>query len=180
MGGSAALSTAAVEKPVNLTAARIARAVRTEMRELIYELYPPDVPEPEQASEPAPTDQLIYGTTTAGHDYRYTILSRFYPLSVYCRVTTDGTAGNRNVAVEYRDGSDVRFCIAGSAVTLAASQQQAFCWQPVAATPQWPVTDAALSPLPQFWLSSPWIVAITLYGGSSGDLIDQVRLLARY
>jgi hypothetical protein len=29
-------------------------------------------------------------------------------------------------------------------------------------------------------MTSPWIVAITLYGGSSGDLIDQVRLLARY
>jgi hypothetical protein len=162
------------EKPVSLTASRIAKAVRSEIRELIYELYPP--------SEPAyePFDQLIFGTTTAGQDYRYRIPTRFYPQSVHCRVTCDATVGDRNVAVEYRDGNDVRFVVAGSPVTIAASQQQTFVWHAVAATPQWPVTNAALAPLPQFWLTSPWLVAITVYGGSGGDLIDQIRLAARY
>lgn len=155
----------------------IAREMSAELRGLFNELYPPLEPD---LSDAEPSDRLIFGSASAGQDYTYTIASRFYPLSVYCRVTTDATVADRNVAVEYRDGQGVRFTIAGSPVTLAASQRQTYNWHPVASAPQWPVTDAALAPLPQFWLTSPWIVAITVYGGSSGDLIDQIRLLARY
>src|SRR5216117_836061 len=128
----------------------IAKEVRSELHGLIHELYPPLEPE---LPEEEPTDRLIFGTTQAGQDYRYTVASRFYPLSVYCRVQTDGTVGDRNVAVEYRDGSNVRFLVAGCPVTLAAGQTQVFNWHPKATTPQWPVTDAALAPLPQLWLS---------------------------
>ncbi len=128
MGGSTALTDVVAEKPKALTADRIAKAVGIELRELIAEMWPPLEPEPEPHEQ---HDHIVYGAQpAAGGDYRFQVTYPSYPLAVYCRVTTDGTAGTRSVAVEYRTGDGARFIIAGSAVTLAPSQQQSFNWHP--------------------------------------------------
>lgn len=127
--------------------------------------------------------QLIDGAAPGpGLDFSYPVPGdvTVYPLSVMCQVVTSGVAGDRSVAVEYRDGDDVRYVICGAPVTVPANTTQSFCWHPLVGNPSWPVEDAALAPLVQQHLYSPARLAITVWDGDAGDVIEQVRVSAQF
>jgi hypothetical protein len=132
---------------------------------------------------PLPYEQIIAGAAPgAGRDYEYdshgdTIV---LPLSVMCRLTTSAAVADRSVAVEYLDGTGTRFLVAGAPVTVAAGQAQTFCWQPTAGTYAWPIEDAALAPLPSQSLYSGCALRIHVWNGDAGDVLDQIRIAARF
>jgi len=181
LGGSPGLSEAVSDPPKTLTADRIAKAVGKELRALIIEMFPSDEPSSQAESLHELRDHVVFGPPVlAGADFVYTAIEPTLPRSVFCRVTTDGTVQDRRVAVEYRTGNGERYIVAGAEVALTATSVQAFCWFPEAATPSWPIEDAAIAPLPEQWIFSPCALAIRVYNGAAGDLIDQVRLVLRY
>lgn len=157
----------------------IGEEVRAALMEEIGLLALSLAPDPEPREEQR-TDVLVYAAPPgAGQDAIYQVTQPTLLMSAYARVHTSGVAGNRNVALEYRSADGARFLIAGANVTIPASTTQVFCWHPQAGASAWPVEDAAISPLPQQWLGYAQIVAVTVYGGDAGDLIDQVRLVTR-
>jgi hypothetical protein len=115
---------------------------------------------------------------TPGADLVYVVggEAALWPLSVMATLTTDGTAGLRSLTLQYRDGDGIRYLVAGANVQLAASQEQAFCWQPEAGVGSWPVDDAAISPLPQQHLYPGHQLCLHIAGAKAGDQLSEIRL----
>lgn len=133
--------------------------------------------------EPTPYEQIIRGANPgAGAEYVYTAPGgvALLPLSVMCTVTTDATVADRAVAVEYRDGTGERYMVAGAPVTVSAGSVQPFCWYAHAGTVAWPVEDVVLAPLPQQHVYEGCSLAIRVYNGQAGDVIDKIRVSARF
>jgi hypothetical protein len=130
------------------------------------------------AGRPGYQDLLRPADPAAGANLRYTVPGDFvmWPLSVFARLTCSAVAGDRSLTLEYQDSDQQRYLVAGAPVTLAASQQQAFCWHPLAGDVAWPVDDAAIAPLPQQMLYPTSSLVIRLAGGDVGDQIDKARL----
>lgn len=123
-------------------------------------------------------DLIRPDSPAAGEDFRYTVPGErvLWPLSVMCRLTTSGVAGDRSLTIEYQDADQTRYLVAGANVTLAASQQQSFCWHPLAGDVAWPVDDAAIAPLPQQMIYPASSLVLRLAGGDAADQLDQIRL----
>lgn len=137
----------------------------------------------ELAGENEPEQQLIYGpngTGTADSVYVVAASRSVWPLSVMCRLTCSNAVADRSVALEYRDASGSRFVVAGSQAVVQASGQQSFCWHPQAGGVAWPIEDAALAPLPQQHLHWGYQLALKVWNGDAGDVLDQVRISARF
>ena len=115
-----------------------------------------------------PASYLIGGTSAA------------WPLSVMCRLTCDATVADRTVAVELRGGDGKRFVVAGTQATVAANGQQSFCWHPQAGSVAWPIEDVAIAPLPQQHLLPGQSLAIVVWNGAAGDVLDEVLVSFRY
>lgn len=157
------------------------------LAEIIAPLFPapsPDPePEPEQVLERrAPYQQLVSlpqgaGTTGSVH---VVASDPMWPLSVMCRLTTSAAAADRTVAVEYQDGNGVRFLVAGSQAVVQANGQQSFCWFGSAGAVAWPIEDAAISPLPEQYLSWGQRLALHVWNGDAGDVLDQCIVSARF
>lgn len=127
----------------------------------------------------APFMALVDGTTPdAGDDYVYQVAGGVAatPLSVLCELETSGVAGDRMVAVEYRDGNGDPYLIAGAPVAVTATSTQRFCWHPQAGASAWPVEDAAIAPLPVQAIYGPCQIAVRVWDGDAGDQLSGVRL----
>lgn len=145
-----------------------------------YEGAPAQSP-PHDSGEP--WQQLIHGPNGTGVSdsvYKVAGVRALFPLSVMCRLTTDATVADRTVALEYRDASGTRFVVAGSQAVVQANGQQSFCWHPQAGEVAWPIEDAALAPLPQQYVFWGMQVALKVWGGVAGDVLDQVVISARF
>ena len=127
--------------------------------------------------------QLIYGSpATVPNDSVYVVSggAALWPLSVMCRLTASAAVADRSVALEYRSGDGARYLVAGTQAVVQASGQQSFCWHPQAGEVAWPVEDAAIAPLPQQHIYPTFQLALKVWGGQTGDVLDQVRISARF
>lgn len=148
---------------------------------------PPSIdPEPEPELAPfvprAPYQQLVslpQGSGTSGAVH-VVASDPMVPLSVMCRLTTSAVVADRTVAVEYQDAAGTRFLVAGSQAVVQASGQQSFCWFVSAGAVTWPVEDAAISPLPQQYLAWGQRIALRVWNGDAGDVLDQGIVSARF
>lgn len=123
--------------------------------------------------------ELVRGETPpAGADFRFRVggAETVYPLSVMVTLTTSAVVGERAVAVEYRDKDDVRFLVAGAPVTVDEGSVQTFAWYPHAGTVAWPVTDAALAPLPQMMLYARQSLVVRIVDADVDDQLSLVQL----
>jgi hypothetical protein len=127
--------------------------------------------------------ELIYGpngTGTSDSVYEVAGEAAMWPLSVMCRLVTSNAVADRTVALEYRDQNGSRFLVAGTQAVVQASTTQSFCWHPQAGDVTWPVEDAAIAPLPQQHLFNGMVLALKVGNGQAGDVIDTVRISARF
>jgi hypothetical protein len=157
------------------TAAKVAELVVPQ----VVEAVTATLAQPDPAADPPSVWQdIIFGATPApGASFTYTVSGdTLWPLAVMCRLTCSAVAGDRSLTMEYHGTDGVRFNVAGANTTLAASQQQAFCWQPSAGVGSWPVDDVAVAPLPQQLLQHGVSIVLRLVGGDAGDQLDQVRI----
>lgn len=130
-----------------------------------------------------PVQQLIYAPNGGGTvDSVYVVPggAALWPLSVMCRLRTNATVADRTVALEYRTGDGDRYLVAGTQAVVQANGNQSFCWHPQAGEVAWPIEDAAIAPLPQQHVYPGHAVALKVWGGDAGDVLDQVRISARY
>lgn len=164
--------------PRALDPKHLAKAIRAEMLELALELWPPI--EETNGDGPREWEEVLLGSAPPGQDYVHTCSVDLWPLSIVCRLTCSAAVADRGVALEYQLGTGQRYCVAGANVTLAASQQQSFCWQPAAGTATWPVEDVALAALPQQLIPYGRKVAIHVTNMDSADQLDQVAISARF
>jgi len=57
----------------------------------------------------------------------------------------------------------------------------AYCgWHPQAGSVAWPIEDVAIAPLPQQHLLPGQSLAIVVWNGAAGDVLDQVVISLRY
>lgn len=142
----------------------------------------PDAPPQPSYGDAQPYQQLIalpQGSGASGA--RYVVQSDpMWPLSVMCRLTTSAAVADRTVAVEYQDGDGVRFVVAGTQAVVQANGTQSFCWFGTAGAVAWPIEDAAISPLPQMYLTYNQRLALHVWNGDSGDVLDQIAIAARF
>lgn len=146
----------------------------------MYEGAPAQSP-PHESGEP--WQQLIHGPNGSGTTGSVTVVKgvrALFPLSVMCRLTTDATVADRTVALEYQDAAGTRFVVAGSQAVVQANTTQSFCWHPQAGEVAWPIEDAALAPLPQQYLFWGMQLALRVWNGVAGDVLDQVVISARF
>jgi len=120
------------------------------------------------------------GTGTVAAVYTVGGTSAAWPLSVMCRLTTDATVADRTVAVEYIGGTGLRYVVAGTQAIVKASGQQSFCWHPQAGSVAWPIEDVAIAPLPQQHILPFGQIAVRVWNGAAGDVLDQVVISLRY
>lgn len=171
------LDRARIEALAEALSERLEPILRTEPVS-VFEAAPSQLGMP---SEPA--QQLINGpngTGTSPSVYTVAGSSSLWPLSVMCRLTCSAVVASRSVALEYRDAGGTRYVVAGTQATVEASGQQSFCWHPQAGEVAWPIEDAALAPLPQQHLPWGYQLALKVWNGDAGDVIDQVRISARF
>lgn len=123
--------------------------------------------------------ELIEGVNpAAGESFRYRVPGEIisYPLSVMAQLATSAVVAERTLTLEYQDGQDVRYLVAGANVELEASQTQAFCWQPLAGAATWPVDDAAIAPLPQQFIYPTHSLVLKIGNVQAGDALSLIRL----
>lgn len=162
---------ARIELAADLIAARVAEQLSVVLQS-------------ESAPRPAgPIQQIVYapdGTGTSAAVYRVSGSYSLWPLSVMCRLTCSSAVADRSMALEYRDQDGVRFVVAGTQAVVTANGQQSFCWHPQAGAVTWPIEDAALAPLPQQYVQWGYQLALRVWNGDAGDVIDQVKISARF
>ncbi len=139
-----------------------------------------DAPAPDQPREPwHGLINLPAGTGTTGATY-FVGGDTMQPLSVMCRLACSAVVADRTVAVEFQDGSGVRWLVAGTQAVVQASNTQSFCWWVGAGDVYWPVEDAAIAPLPAQQLTPGQRLVVKVSNGDAGDVLDQVRVSASF
>lgn len=130
----------------------------------------------------SPYHQVVYAANGSWPaDAVYTVQDDpVYPLSVMARLTCSGIVADRSVALEYRAQDGLRYCVAGTQAVVQAGGQQSFCWHPEVGAVTWPIEDAALAALPQQLVLPGATVAVRIWNGQAGDVLDQVRISARF
>lgn len=123
---------------------------------------------------------LPNGSGTVPSVYTIGGTSAAWPLSLMCRLTTDNTVADRTVAVEYIGGTGQRYVVAGTQAVVQANGQQSFCWHPQAGSVAWPIEDVAIAPLPQQHLMPFSQIAVRVWNGQAGDVLDEVVASLRY
>ena len=63
---------------------------------------------------------------------------------------------------------------------VQANGAQSFCWFGTAGAVAWPIEDAAIAPLPQMYLTYSQRLALHVWNGDSGDVLDQIAIAARF
>ena len=94
--------------------------------------------------------ERIKGTApAAGTDYAVTMEGRYVTrlVSVFCRLTTDANAANREVVLEYRDGETLRFALFGAPVVVTATDVVDYSFVRGMPSAAWPCDDSILVPL---------------------------------
>jgi hypothetical protein len=115
----------------------------------------------------------------AGSDFVYTVggENRIVVVSVMCELATSAVVGNRGLSLQFRNGNQRRFLVAGTAATVPESTTQAFCWQASAGAGVWAVDDAALAGIPEVMLMPTWSVTAHITGRDAGDQLKNLSVL---
>lgn len=182
MGGSAALSSAIDLIEQRLIWEQQAEAFGKQLGKVVAK-WPTPVYEPAPSqSTTAPNQWLLNGPNGAPDSvYEHGAEGEaLWPLSVMCQLTTSAAVADRSVALEYRDLTGTRFLVAGTQAVVQATSTQSFCWHPQAGGVAWPIEDAALAPLPQQHLYPGQQLAVVVWNAQAGDVIEQVRISARF
>lgn len=139
---------------------------------------PPAEPEP---APPQPWQDVVNLAPVTGADLTWTVAGcrHAVPISVMVRLTTSSTVADRSVAVEYRTAG-VRYLVAGTQAVVQANGQQSYCWFVGQGGIAWPVEDAALAPLPEQAIVWSDQLAVKVWNGQIGDVLDQGVVVARF
>ena len=138
-------------------------------------------PQPDEPVKPEPWQDIVNLAPVAGADLIYTVAGArsATPLSVMVRLTTSAAVADRSVAVEYRTNG-VRYVVAGNQAVVQANGQQSYCFFVGQGGIAWPVEDAALSPLPEQTIAWGDQLAVKVWNGQAGDVLDNGVVVARF
>lgn len=98
-------------------------------------------------------------------------------LTLYCRLTPDANAGNREVTLEYRNANDERFYLAGAPVTVPASDVTDFMFSAYLGQPDWEVDSTVLVPFAPLILEPTFDFRVNVVGAQAGDTLTRVRFV---
>lgn len=99
-------------------------------------------------------------------------------LSLFVRLTTDGTAANRTLRVEYRDEASNILHVDGLAATVAASLTADYSFSVWHAVAEWEVEpDTALVPLAPMLLHPSWDFHVNVDNIQVGDTLTRIRFV---
>jgi hypothetical protein len=96
-------------------------------------------------------------------------------LSVYCTLTTDGTAANREVVLQYLDGNSSVFDAMGASTTVPASSTYTYTFSAFQSVAEFPVNTGIIVPLHPVFLEGGLKVRLHLVNGQTGDTLTTIR-----
>ena len=96
-------------------------------------------------------------------------------LSVYCTLTTESTAGNRELTLQYLNGNGNVFDEMGAATTVPASQTYTYTFSAFQGVAEFPVNGGIIIPLHPVFLEGGLSVRLHLVGGKTSDTITTIR-----
>lgn len=113
----------------------------------------------------------------AAADYAVTMEGRYLTRleAVFCRLTTDGNAANREVVLEYRDGEALRFALFGAAVVVTASDTVDYSFVAERTESAWPVDDSILVPIVPLPLLPTESFRLHIVNVQAGDTLTRIR-----
>ena len=140
-------------------------------------------PEPveEIVAPPEPWQDVVNLPQAIGQDLVWTVqgCGSASPLSVMVRLTTSAAIADRSVAVEYRSNG-VRYVVSGCQAVVQAGGQQSYCFFVNAGDVAWPIEDTAIAPLADQQIAYADQIAVKVWNGQAGDVLDQGVLVARF
>lgn len=90
-------------------------------------------------------------------------------------LTTDGTAGNRYVTVEYEDSSGRPYCVNAAAVVVLKSTTQRFAGSISRGEAEWAAGTDVLFPLDSVFLYPSDVLTIEVANVQAGDQLSGIR-----
>jgi hypothetical protein len=98
-------------------------------------------------------------------------------LTLYCRLTPDANAANREVTLEYRNAADERFYLAGAAVTVPASDVTDFMFSAYLGEATWEVDSTVLVPIAPLILEPTFDFRVNVLNAQVGDTLTRIRFV---
>lgn len=124
--------------------------------------------------------ELVYGAQpAAGADFVQAVDGWYYArlVSLFCTLTTDANAADREVVVEYRDQDDARFALAGAPVTVSANSSVSFFFSAWQGQAEWQVDGSVLVPLPPLLLDPTYDFRLHVVNAQVGDQLSAIRFV---
>lgn len=118
----------------------------------------------------------------AGAHFVFTVSGEFWIvlLALFVRLSTDATAANRTLRLEYRDDADNVYDVMGNPVTYPASTvSEDFAFSIFQPRGEWEVASANLVPLHPLPLSPTHDFRIFLNNIQAGDTLTLVRFVVQ-
>jgi hypothetical protein len=114
----------------------------------------------------------------AGGGFAYRVSGLYWErlASLSFVLTTNGTAGARQVQLNVLDGDGATVAAIPAGGTQAASLARLYSWLPGMFPPAGAVVATFLSPLPDVFLQPDWTVSVTIDNVKAGDQVSAVRL----
>lgn len=122
--------------------------------------------------------EVVYGTSpAAGADFVQELGGNFHTrlLSVFCRLVCSADVAAREVVVEYRNGEDSRFALAGASTSAAAASTVDYFFSAWLATDIFPVDTSVLAPLPPILLPPSFDFRIHVVNIQATDQLSRIR-----
>lgn len=113
----------------------------------------------------------------AATDYAVTMDPRYVTVltSVFCLLTTDGTAANREVVLEYRTNEALRFMVMGAPVVVTATDTVSYSFERGLGQPDWSVDDSILVPLIPYPLCGSESFRLHIVNVQAADTLTLIR-----
>lgn len=140
-------------------------------------IEPPYLVEPYRRTQRAFRERIKGVAPAANTDYAVTMEGRYVTLleSIFCRLTTDGNAANREVVLEYRDAETLRFALFGAGVVVTASSTYDYSFVAGRQESAWPVDTSILVPTVTMPLLPGESFRLHLVNGQAGDTLTLIR-----
>lgn len=138
---------------------------------------PPYLVDPFRKTEHGFRETIKGIAPAAAADYSVTMDPRYVTVltSVFCRLTTDANAANREVVLEYRTTEALRFMLMGAPVTVSANDVSDYVFERGLGQPDWPSDDSILVPLIPYPLVGSESFRLHIVNAQLGDTLTLIR-----
>jgi hypothetical protein len=124
------------------------------------------------------SEVVAVANPSAGGGFTYTISGNYWErlAAVAFQIVTDGNAANRQVLLDFKDGSGATIASTASGGTQAATLTRKYSFVPNQGTAPALIGTSFLAPLPVVFLQPEFTMVVSIVSVQAGDQVSAIRV----